>query len=387
MRKIILLLLAAVCLPILAHRHTNPTVDNYHQKFRKGLRASYCLTIDNIHPETDNRIFPNYDLFAPLEIMPEASMQTRFASELAMALYKNQLKNRFTLEINDVTPYVIVATLEIAETPEYNQLGDDKGLDAVVGAVFDYFKQNKITVLLSPNMDTWTIMDGQRHWQKICEKIHEILLTSGKADKEKEKEMEETMKVLQMPQLGTTLTKIFLNVCCPGFTMWNNFYHIPFKKGTTTIGKPLDGTNRNNRYTTQTAKLNKDLSFSLERQQQKYEYIYTIVSDTMEVDTMVVDTAYIDTCEAAASSADSAMTVEDYEKMEVEPQNALENDTTEQQYDYQNDTTVTEDYKKITYKQVMKADKDTLPLLYEASYTIELETTQPTMTAILKREE
>lgn len=387
MRKIILLLLAAVCLPILAHRHTNPTVDNYHQKFRKGLRASYCLTIDNIHPETDNRIFPNYDLFAPLEIMPEASMQTRFASELAMALYKNQLKNRFTLEINDVTPYVIVATLEIAETPEYNQLGDDKGLDAVVGAVFDYFKQNKITVLLSPNMDTWTIMDGQRHWQKICEKIHEILLTSGKADKEKEKEMEETMKVLQMPQLGTTLTKIFLNVCCPGFTMWNNFYHIPFKKGTATIGKPLDGTNRNNRYTTQTAKLNKDLSFSLERQQQKYEYIYTIVSDTMEVDTMVVDTAYIDTCEAAASSADSAMTVEDYEKMKVEPQNPLENDTTEQQYDYQNDTTVTEDYKKITYKQVMKAGKDTLPLLYEASYTIELETTQPTMTAILKREE
>ena len=381
------MLLAAVCLPILAHRHTNPTVDNYHQKFRKGLRASYCLTIDNIHPETDNRIFPNYDLFAPLEIMPEASMQTRFASELAMALYKNQLKNRFTLEINDVTPYVIVATLEIAETPEYNQLGDDKGLDAVVGAVFDYFKQNKITVLLSPNMDTWTIMDGQRHWQKICEKIHEILLTSGKADKEKEKEMEETMKVLQMPQLGTTLTKIFLNVCCPGFTMWNNFYHIPFKKGTATIGKPLDGTNRNNRYTTQTAKLNKDLSFSLERQQQKYEYIYTIVSDTMEVDTMVVDTAYIDTCEAAASSADSAMTVEDYEKMKVEPQNPLENDTTEQQYDYQNDTTVTEDYKKITYKQVMKAGKDTLPLLYEASYTIELETTQPTMTAILKREE
>ena len=387
MRKIILLLLAAVCLPILAHRHTNPTVDNYHQKFRKGLRASYCLTIDNIHPETDNRIFPNYDLFAPLEIMPEASMQTRFASELAMALYKNQLKNRFTLEINDVTPYVIVATLEIAETPEYNQLGDDKGLDAVVGAVFDYFKQNKITVLLSPNMDTWTIMDGQRHWQKICEKIHEILLTSGKADKEKEKEMEETMKVLQMPQLGTTLTKIFLNVCCPGFTMWNNFYHIPFKKGTATIGKPLDGTNRNNRYTTQTAKLNKDLSFSLERQQQKYEYIYTIVSDTMEVDTMVVDTAYIDTCEAAASSADSAMTVEDYEKMKVEPQNPLENDTTEQQYDYQNDTTVTEDYKNITNKQVMKAGKDTLPLLYEASYTIELETTQPTMTAILKREE
>lgn len=381
------MLLAAVCLPILAHRHTNPTVDNYHQKFRKGLRASYCLTIDNIHPETDNRIFPNYDLFAPLEIMPEASMQTRFASELAMALYKNQLKNRFTLEINDVTPYVIVATLEIAETPEYNQLGDDKGLDAVVGAVFDYFKQNKITVLLSPNMDTWTIMDGQRHWQKICEKIHEILLTSGKADKEKEKEMEETMKVLQMPQLGTTLTKIFLNVCCPGFTMWNNFYHIPFKKGTATIGKPLDGTNRNNRYTTQTAKLNKDLSFSLERQQQKYEYIYTIVSDTMEVDTMVVDTAYIDTCEAAASSADSAMTVEDYEKMKVEPQNPLENDTTEQQYDYQNDTTVTEDYKKITNKQVMKAGKDTLPLLYEASYTIELETTQPTMTAILKREE
>lgn len=387
MRKIILLLLAAVCLPILAHRHTNPTVDNYHQKFRKGLKASYCLTIDNIHPETDNRIFPNYDLFAPLEIMPEASMQTRFASELAMALYKNQLKNRFTLEINDVTPYVIVATLEIAETPEYKQLGDDKGLDAVVGAVFDYFKQNKITVLLSPNMDTWTIMDGQRHWQKICEKIHEILLTSGKADKEKEKEMEETMKVLQMPQLGTTLTKIFLNVCCPGFTMWNNFYHIPFKKGTATIGKPLDGTNRNNRYTTQTAKLNKDLSFSLERQQQKYEYIYTIVSDTMEVDTMVVDTAYIDTCEAAASSADSAMTVEDYEKMEVEPQNPLENDTTEQQYDYQNDTTVTEDYKKITNKQVMKAGKDTLPLLYEASYTIELEITQPTMTAILKREE
>ena len=381
------MLLAAVCLPILAHRHTNPTVDNYHQKFRKGLRASYCLTIDNIHPETDNRIFPNYDLFAPLEIMPEASMQTRFASELAMALYKNQLKNRFTLEINDVTPYVIVATLEIAETPEYNQLGDDKGLDAVVGAVFDYFKQNKITVLLSPNMDTWTIMDGQRHWQKICEKIHEILLTSGKADKEKEKEMEETMKVLQMPQLGTTLTKIFLNVCCPGFTMWNNFYHIPFKKGTATIGKPLDGTNRNNRYTTQTAKLNKDLSFSLERQQQKYEYIYAIVSDTMEVDTMVVDTAYIDTCEAAASSADSAMTVEDYEKMKVEPQNPLENDTTEQQYDYQNDTTVTEDYKKITNKQVMKAGKDTLPLLYEASYTIELETTQPTMTAILKREE
>lgn len=381
------MLLAAVCLPILAHRHTNPTVDNYHQKFRKGLKASYCLTIDNIHPETDNRIFPNYDLFAPLEIMPEASMQTRFASELAMVLYKNQLKNRFTLEINDVTPYVIVATLEIAETPEYNQLGDDKGLDAVVGAVFDYFKQNKITVLLSPNMDTWTIMDGQRHWQKICEKIHEILLTSGKADKEKEKEMEETMKVLQMPQLGTTLTKIFLNVCCPGFTMWNNFYHIPFKKGTATIGKPLDGTNRNNRYTTQTAKLNKDLSFSLERQQQKYEYIYTIVSDTMEVDTMVVDTAYIDTCEAAASSADSAMTVEDYEKMEVEPQNPLENDTTEQQYDYQNDTTVTEDYKKITNKQVMKAGKDTLPLLYEASYTIELEITQPTMTAILKREE
>lgn len=371
----------------MAHRHTNPTVDNYHQKFRKGLRASYCLTIDNIHPETDNRIFPNYDLFAPLEIMPEASMQTRFASELAMALYKNQLKNRFTLEINDVTPYVIVATLEIAETPEYNQLGDDKGLDAVVGAVFDYFKQNKITVLLSPNMDTWTIMDGQRHWQKICEKIHEILLTSGKADKEKEKEMEETMKVLQMPQLGTTLTKIFLNVCCPGFTMWNNFYHIPFKKGTATIGKPLDGTNRNNRYTTQTAKLNKDLSFSLERQQQKYEYIYTIVSDTMEVDTMVVDTAYIDTCEAAASSADSAMTVEDYEKMEVEPQNPLENDTTEQQYDYQNDTTVTEDYKKITYKEVMKAGKDTLPLLYKSSNTIELETTQPTMTAILKREE
>lgn len=387
MRKIILLLLAAVCLPILAHRHTNPTVDNYHQKFRKGLKASYCLTIDNIHPETDNRIFPNYDLFAPLEIMPEASMQTRFASELAMALYKNQLKNRFTLEINDVTPYVIVATLEIAETPEYNQLGDDKGLDAVVGAMFDYFKQNKITVLLSPNMDTWTIMDGQRHWQKICEKIHEILLTSGKADKEKEKEMEETMKVLQMPQLGTTLTKIFLNVCCPGFTMWNNFYHIPFKKGTVTIGKPLDGTNRNNRYTTQTAKLNKDLSFSLERQQQQYEYIYTTVSDTMEVDTMVVDTAYIDTCEAAVSSADSAMTVEDYEKMKVEPQNPLENDTTEQQYDYQNDTTVTEDYKKITNKQVMKAGKDTLPLLYEASYTIELETTQPTMTAILKREE
>lgn len=387
MRKIILLLLAAVCLPILAHRHTNPTVDNYHQKFRKGLKASYCLTIDNIHPETDNRIFPNYDLFAPLEIMPEASMQTRFAGELAMALYKNQLKNRFTLEINDVTPYVIVATLEIAETPEYNQLGDDKGLDAVVGAVFDYFKQNKITVLLSPNMDAWTIMDGQRHWQKICEKIHEILLTSGKADKEKEKEMEETMKVLQMPQIGSTLTKIFLNVCCPGFTMWNNFYHIPFKKGTTTIGKPLDGTNRNNRYTTQTAKLNKDLSFSLERQQQKYEYIYTIVSDTMEVDTMVVDTAYIDTCEAAASSADSAMTVEDYEKMKVEPQNPLENDTTEQQYDYQNDTTVTEDFKKITYKQVMKAGKDTLPLLYKASCTIELETTQPTMTAILKREE
>ncbi|MDR0187219.1 hypothetical protein FIN92_11915, partial [Prevotella brunnea] len=117
-----------------------------------------------------------------------------------MALYKNQLKNRFTIEINDVTPYVIVATLEIAETPEYKQLDDDKGLDAVVGAVFDYFKQNKITVLLSPNMDTWTIMDGQRHWQKICEKIHEILLTSGKADKETEKEMEETMKMLQMPQ-------------------------------------------------------------------------------------------------------------------------------------------------------------------------------------------
>lgn len=387
MRKIILLLLAAVCLPILAHRHTNPTVDNYHQKFRKGLKASYCLTIDNIHPETDYRIFPGYGLFAPLGIMPEVSMQTQYVAELAMALYKNQLKNRFTIEINDVTPYVIVATLEIAETPEYNQLGDDKGLDAVVGAVFDYFKQNKITVLLSPNMDTWTIMDGQRHWQKICEKIHEILLTSGKADKEKEKEMEETMKVLQMPQLGTTLTKIFLNVCCPGFTMWNNFYHIPFKKGTVTIGKPLDGTNRNNRYTTQTAKLNKDLSFSLERQQQQYEYIYTTVSDTMEVDTMVVDTAYIDTCEAAASSADSAMTVEDYEKMEVEPQNALENDTTEQQYDYQNDTTVTEDYKKITYKEVMKAGKDTLPLLYKSSNTIELETTQPTMTAILKREE
>ena len=102
---------------------------------------------------------------------------------------------------------------------------------------------------------------------------------------------------------------------------------------------------------------------------------------------MVADTAYLDSCIDAASSADSAMTVEEYEKMEVEPQNALENDTTEQQYDYQNDTTVTEDYKKITYKQVMKAGKDTLPLLYEASYTIELETTQPTMTAILKREE
>ena len=387
MRKIILLLLAAVCLPIIAHRHTNPTVDSYHQKFRKGLKASYCLTIDNIHPETDYRIFPGYDLFAPLGIMPEVSMQTQYVAELAMALYKNQLKNRFTIEINDVTPYVIVATLEIVETPEYKQLDDDKVLDAVVGAVFDYFKQNKITVLLSPNMDTWTIMDGQRHWQKICEKIHEILLTSGKADKEKEKEMEETMKMLQMPQIGSTLTKIFLNVCCPGFTMWNNFYHIPFKKGTVTIGKPLDGTNRNNRYTTQTAKLKKDLSFSLERQQQKYEYIYTIVSDSTEVDTMVVDTVFIDTCEAAASSADSAMTVEDYEKMKVEPQNPLENDTTEQQYDYQNDTTVTEDYKKITNKQVMKAGKDTLPLLYEASYTIELETTQPTMTAILKREE
>lgn len=387
MRKIILLLLAAVCLPIMAHRHANPTVDSYHQKFKKGLKASYCLTIDNIHPETDYRIFPGYGLFAPLEIMPEASMQTQYIGGLAMALYKNQLKNRFTIEINDVTPYVIVATLEIAETPEYKQLDDDKGLDAVVGAVFDYFKQNKITVLLSPNMDTWTIMDGQRHWQKICEKIHEILLTSGKADKETEKEMEETMKVLQMPQIGTTLTKIFLNVCCPGFTMWNNFYHIPFKKGTATIGKPLDGTNRNNRYTTQTAKLNKDLSFSLERQQQQYEYIYKTVSDSTEVDTMVADTAYLDSCIDAASSADSAMTVEDYEKMEVEPQNALENDTTEQQYDYQNDTTVTEDYKKITYKQVMKAGKDTLPLLYEASYTIELETTQPTMTAILKREE
>ncbi|WP_376744101.1 hypothetical protein, partial [Prevotella brunnea] len=137
---------------------------------------------------------------------------------------------------------------------------------------------------------------------------------------------------------------------------------IPFKKGTATIGKPLDGTNRNNRYTTQTAKLKKDLSFSLERQQQKYEYIYTTVSDSTEVDTMVADTAYLDSCIAAASSADTAMTVEDYEKMEVEPQNALENDTTEQQYDYQNDTTVTEDYKKITYKQVMKAGKDTLPL-------------------------
>ena len=330
---------------------------------------------------------PDYGLFAPLEIMPEASMQTQYIGGLAMALYKNQLKNRFTIEINDVTPYVIVATLEIAETPEYNQSDADKEFDTLVGAVFDYFKQNKITVLLSPNMDTWTIMDGQRHWQKICEKIHEILLTSGKADKETEKEMEETMKMLQMPQIGSTLTKIFLNVCCPGFTMWNNFYHIPFKKGTVTIGKPLDGTNRNNRYTTQTAKLNKDLSFSLERQQQQYEYIYKTVSDSTEVDTMVVDTAYIDTCEAAASSADSAMTVEEYEKMEVEPQNALENDTTEQQYDYQNDTTVTEDYKKITYKQVMKAGKDTLPLLYEASSTIELETTQPTMTAILKREE
>ena len=187
MRKIILLLLAAVCLPIMAHRHANPTVDSYHQKFRKGLKASYCLTIDNIHPETDYRIFPGYGLFAPLEIMPEASMQTQYIGGLAMALYKNQLKNRFTIEINDVTPYVIVATLEIAETPEYKQLDDDKGLDAVVGAVFDYFKQNKITVLLSPNMDTWTIMDGQRHWQKICEKIHEILLTSGKADKETEK--------------------------------------------------------------------------------------------------------------------------------------------------------------------------------------------------------
>ena len=381
------MLLAAVCLPIMAHRHANPTVDSYHQKFKKGLKASYCLTIDNIHPETDYRIFPGYGLLAPLGIMPGVSMQTQYVAELAMALYKNQLKNRFTIEINDVTPYAIVATLEIAETPEYKQLDDDKGLDAVVGAVFDYFKQNKITVLLSPNMDTWTIMDGQRHWQKICEKIHEILLTSEKANKETEKEMEETMKMLQMPQIGSTLTKIFLNVCCPGFTMWNNFYHIPFKKGTVTIGKPLDGTNRNNRYTTQTAKLNKDLSFSLERQQQQYEYIYKTVSDSTEVDTMVVDTAYIDTCEAAASSADTAMTVEEYEKMKVESQNPLENDTTEQQYDYQNDTTVTEDFKKITYKEVMKAGKDTLPLLYKSSYTIELETTQPTMTAILKREE
>ena len=203
--------------------------------------------------------------------------------------------------------------MEIAETPEYNQSDADKEFDTLVGAVFDYFKQNKITVLLSPNMDTWTIMDGQRHWQKICEKIHEILLTSGKADKETEKEMEETMKMLQMPQIGTTLTKIFLNVCCPGFTMWNNFYHIPFKKGTATIGKPLDGTNRNNRYTTQTAKLKKDLSFSLERQQQKYEYIYTTVSDSTEVDTMVADTAYLDSCIDAASSADSAMTVEGLE--------------------------------------------------------------------------
>ena len=78
MRKIILLLLAAVCLPILAHRHTNPTVDNYHQKFRKGLKASYCLTIDNIHPETANMKIPDFGLFAPLEIMPEASMQTQY---------------------------------------------------------------------------------------------------------------------------------------------------------------------------------------------------------------------------------------------------------------------------------------------------------------------
>ncbi|ERJ78769.1 hypothetical protein HMPREF0653_00772 [Prevotella disiens JCM 6334 = ATCC 29426] len=342
-------------------------------KFKVGQTATYEFTLeqkqsgepDSINTMLDfTQIARNKDYFFGYKEMQEP-----------------YLSCKIRLKVLNVTPHTTTMQVDLLESVNYsNKKVESFGDSLMYYKLNDIFKNCPLILTFSSDMKEYVISNGEEAINKIYDILWNNIQSSLRQKREVPSQfynnfLQETLSLMNGRNIDYTMFLYFFYA--PSLLDLIQTFATEMKEGTTTEGKPLDGTNRYMSYlTTKTTKNKKgewtylsDFSEYVmptyhSDLEEKWESDYEVdsaVIDTMEadynndiaeVDTAVIDSSYYDTTEWDSVEIDSVEWVDSLDE-------------------YKPDSTLNEEDREANTHREIRIGKDYWPI--EISKTITLE--------------